>query len=238
MSITLHGPAWPTITALRTALVGVPEVGEFRLGGPPTNAIGQLTAFRAAGLHTPDFTTDQSQAIRWVQDDFMIFGRKLIHTRGNDIILPGRIRLNTRGIVTGINSRWLQSEWWSRYIPPTEEWRVHVFDGKTIARGVKIPVHPPWRKAPVRNIDNGWAFRFDIDPPKGLRKTAKLACEALRYLHGAVDILQVGPNAPGASNAQETTFYILEVNRIPALTCPYTRTAWVEAIRKHVRENR
>lgn len=232
--ITLHGPAWPTIAALRTALAGVPEVGEFRLGGPPTGAIDQLTAFRAAGLHTPDFTQDIQQAYQWVDEGYIVFGRKLIHTRGNDIVIP-RVVENSRGrrIRSG---RWVQSEWWSRYIPPTEEWRVHVFDGKSIARGRKIHTGSSWRKAPVRNIGNGWTFDFTGKSPKGLRKAAKAAIGALGYPHGAVDILQVGPNAPGASNTQETTFYILEVNRIPALTCPYTRNAWVGAIRRHVAE--
>lgn len=234
MSITLHGPAWPTIAALRTALAGVPEVGEFRLGGPPTGAIDQLTAFRAAGLLTPDFTTSVAVAMDWVREGYIVFGRKLIHTRGNDIILPGRLR-NQAGMP--YNRRWMGAEWWSRYIPPTEEWRVHVFDGKSIARGKKIHSGTSWRKAPVRNIGNGWTFDFTSDSPKGLRKVAKAACQTLRYPHGAVDILQVGPNVPGASNAQETTFYILEVNRIPALTCPYTRDAWVRAIRRHVRES-
>lgn len=244
--ITLHGPAWPTIHTLRTALAGVPEVGEFRMGGPPTGAITQLEAFRGVGLATPDFTTDRTEAIHWLgeaRDNLhttapriteIVFGRKLIHTRGNDIVLPRFHRRSFRIVET---CRWWNSEWWSKYIPPTEEWRVHVFDGKTIARGRKIHTGSSWRKAPVRNVGNGWTYDFHGEPPKGLRKVAKAAVGALGYPHGAVDILQADTIDPTAPEGVRRMFYILEVNRIPALTCPYTFGAWVGAIRRHVREH-
>ena len=237
LMITLHGPDWPTIRTLRTILTEVSESGTFTLGGRPTGAIEQLTAFRAAGLLTPDFTTSRTEAIGWVETGSIVFGRRLFHTRGNDICLPPRkIRYpHGSGIKIFPIGRWTESEWWSRYIPPTEEWRVHVFNGRSIARGKKVHSGNSWRKAPIRNIGNGWTFDFTADPPRGLRRTAKAAVAALGYPHGAVDILQVGPNAPGAANAQETVFYVLEVNRCPALTCPYTQGAWVSAIRRHVR---
>lgn len=231
--ITLHGPAWPTIARMQELLRDVPESGTFRIGGRPTGAIEQLTSFRAAGLATPDFTTNRKEAEQWVEAGHIVFGRKLIHTRGNDICIPKRNR-------TGAplhQGRWWHSEWWSKYIPPTEEWRVHVFDDKSIARGKKVHTGESWRKAPVQNIGNGWTFDFTHDPPRGLRKTAKAACEALGYPYGAVDILQVDPTAPVGQKSQQSVFYVLEVNRIPALTCPYTQTAWVEAIRRHVREH-
>lgn len=229
--ITIHGPTWPTVEYLRGRLRDVPEVGEFRIGGPPTGAIDQLTAFRESGLLTPDFTLDRRVAIGWVEEGCTVFGRQLIHTRGNDIVLPGKL---TKG---HYSQRWETSQWWSKYIPPTEEWRVHVFNGRSIARGRKVLTHPEevWRKAPVRNIGNGWTFDFTAEPPKGLRRAAKAAMEAVGYPHGAVDILQVTPTAPQGQKPLPIEFYILECNRIPALTCPYTRDAWVAAIRKEFR---
>lgn len=231
--ITVLGPEWPTTTYLRGALREVPEEGEFRLGGPPRDSIEQLTAFREAGLLTPEFTTNREEACQWVQAGFTVFGRKLIHTRGNDIVLPWRLT----GMLPRPRGRWWNSDWWSKYIPPTEEWRVHVFNGRSIARGKKILTHPDevWRHAPVRNIGNGWTFDFTATPPKGLRRTAKAAIGAVEYPHGAVDILQVVANDPTAPEGPTNEFYVLECNRIPALTCPYTREAWVEAIRRYVR---
>jgi hypothetical protein len=232
MGITLHGPAWPTVAALRLALAGVPEVGEYRLGGPPKDSIAQLTAFREAGLRTPDFTTDLLTATEWVNEqDAIIFGRMLLHTRGNDICLPGR--RNSHG---QYSRRWRNSQWWSRYVPPMEEWRVHVFDGKSIARGRKVQTGTPWRRAPVRNISNGWTFDFTGTTPRGLRTTAKQALQALGYPAGAVDILQVGTIRPRGLEPPTTPYMVLEVNRVPALTCSYTRDAWVAAIRRHIRE--
>ena len=190
--ITLHGPDWPTIRTLRTALAGVPESGTFTLGGHPTGAIEQLTAFRAAGLATPDFTTDRTEAMSWVGAGETVFGRKLIHTRGNDIVLPKFCKKCTHiSYPFEHRGRWWNSEWWSKYISPTEEWRVHVFNGRSIARGKKVHSGNSWRKAPIRNIGNGWTFDFTADPPRGLRRTAKAAVAALGYPHGAVDILQV-----------------------------------------------
>lgn len=233
MSITIHGPAWPTVAAVRQVLAAVPEVGEYRLGGAPTDSIAQLTAFRGAGLLTPDFTTDVKLAVDWVFAGHTVFGRRLLHTRGNDIVLPrmsqSRERVNTE-------SRWFRSEWWSRYIPPTEEWRIHVFDNRIIARGKKVHSGPSWRRAPVRNVGNGWTFDFHVDPPQGIRRVAKKAVQALGYPVGAVDILQVTKTLPGGPEPPTNEFYVLEVNRLPALTCPYTLGRWCEAIRRHVRE--
>lgn len=229
MAIVLHGPPWPTIERLRERLAAAPEVGEFRIGGVPLGAIEQLTRFREAGLQTPEFTTDYPTAVDWVMEGATVFGRRLRHTRGNDIVLPGPLRKKMGGWV--FNRRWMGSEWWSKYIEPTEEWRVHVFDDRTIARGRKIHTGNSWRKAPVRNIGNGWTFDFSSSTPKGLRKAAKEAVRAVGYPSGAVDILQVAAIDPEAPEPLRNEYYILEVNRIPALTCPYTLGAWERAIR-------
>lgn len=218
MSISLTGPPWPTVTTLREALATSPETGTFRLGGPPTDSITQLTKFREAGLSTPEFTTDVTVAKEWVAAGSIVFGRKLLHTRGNDIVLPGH--------PDRPNRRWVASDWWSLYLPPTDEWRVHIVDGHSIARGRKILTGKEWRKAPVRNISNGWTFDFTTDPPKGVRTAAKKAMAAVGYRDGAVDILLTGSDP-----------IILECNRVPALTCSYTRNAWIEAIRRYVREH-
>lgn len=227
MSITLYGPPWVTVQRLRERLATVPETGTFTLGGRPKNSIEQLTAFREAGLETPDFTIDRQTAKGWVDNEnAIVFGRKLIHTRGNDIVLPPKKieRYRGDGVMNYPIGRWTESEWWSRYIPTIDEWRVHVFDGKVIARGKKVHTGASWRKAPVRNVGNGWTFIFTENPPKGLRTAARKACDSLRYESGAVDII-VGEGGK---------FYILEVNRCPGLTCEYTLGAWERAIRGHV----
>lgn len=229
MPIELLGPAWPTVHLLQQVLRVAPEIGTYQMGGPPTDSITQLTRFRDAGLQVPSFTTCLTAAMEWVASGSTVFGRKLLHTRGNDICLPGILRdTPTRPY----NLRWMRSDWWSKYIAPTEEWRVHIFDDQTIARGRKIHTGPSWRVAPVRNTGNGWTFDFSTPPPKGLRSAARQAVAALGYPAGAVDILQVSPTAPGGDIPPTNEFYVLEVNRIPALTCPYTLGAWVGAIRR------
>ena len=227
--IHLTGPAWPTVRQLARQLRQSDVDGTYHIGGPGTDSDYQLAAFRAAGLRTPEYTINLPQARAWVEEGSIVFGRMLLHTRGNDICLPGA--RNLRG---HYSRRWEGSEWWSRYIPPTEEWRIHVFDGRVIARGKKIQTSPPHRDAPVRNINNGWTFDFRSDPPEGIRRVARQAVEALGYPAGAVDILQVDTNDPTAPEGVRREFYVLEVNRVPALTCPYTLGAWASAIERYL----
>ena len=239
MPITILGPPWPTIHRLQDALTHSPVEGTYRMGGSSLDSITQLTCFREAGLLTPNFTTSLEEALRWVMEGRMVFGRQLHHTRGKDIVLPGvdwklgRFQPNTPYPTSRLSLRWTNSEWWSTYIHPTSEWRVHVMDGKVIARGVKYPIGPHWRWAPVRNVGNGYAFRFGDPPPEGLRRVARRAVGALGYPAGAVDILHVAQTPPIAPEGARNEFYVLEVNRLPALTCPYTLQAWGRAIERH-----
>lgn len=175
-------------------------------GGPRLNAVEQLRRFHEHNIAHPEFTTSLPTAMQWVAEGGLVFGRKFIHTEGRDIIGPR-------------HPRWIRSEYWVKVIPNVaQEWRIHVFQGRSIARGLKVQTGVTRRRMPVRNRANGWTMVHDVEPPRGLRTLAKKAVAACGYDFGAVDIL-VGED--GAA-------WVLEVNRAPGLD-QSTATAYVKA---------
>jgi hypothetical protein len=182
------------------------------------DGLQQLKAFASNGLNTPEFTTDVYTAMTWVREGYLVFGRKLYHTQGKDIVGPGR-RAPRRFL-----RRWRESEFWVKVIPNVEqEWRMHIFNGKSIARGLKVQTGPTRRKMPVRNRKNGWTMVHNIKPPDEVREAAKKAVAAVGYLFGAVDLLL----------DRDGKVWVLEVNSAPGLD-DYTAEAYADAISNYV----
>lgn len=230
MAINLTGPNWPTVQALRERLLEVPEEGTYHLGGPRIHATNQLIAFRSVGLRTPEFTLDRAEAEGWVREGNCVFGRLQTHSRANDI-------------VGSRHPRFLTSDWWCKYVPDIRhEWRLHTFDSKTIARGVKVQTGPPVTlrrrgidSTLIRNRRFGWTMDHRVDPPKGLRTIARAAVASLNYPYGAVDVLVCQtPDGSRDEAVNAGNVVVLECNRLPSMD-NYTMTAYVEAIRRNVR---
>lgn len=233
--ITLHGPIarFPSLATLRDVLATVPEVGEFTMGGVKVLATEQLRRFQEAGLRVPEWTKDNRIAHGWLNTGSTVLARREDHTQGRDIMIRNLMDTST----TRFRNRWNSQEWWCKFNPSTAEWRIHVFDGRVIGRGKKeyLPVHdlPETgeyheynHRVPelaIRSRSRGWRLRHDLEPTPALRDAAKAAVASLPgYLYGAVDLLDT-PTGP----------VILEVNRLPAMD-DYTRTRYVDAIRRHV----
>lgn len=221
MGITINGPDWPSLRALRAELAHAPEFGSYPYGALKHDSIEQLTLLRDAGVQVPEFTASLPEAENWLIDEAIVFGRRLRHSQGRDIRIQ---TLNT--------SRIERSQWFSKFIPSTAEWRIHIFEGKSIARAKKyfsgeVTLNNPSGQVPaipIRSRRLGWLMSHKDDPPKGMRSIAKNSVAALGYRHGAVDILFTDAGK----------FVVLEVNLLPAMD-NYTRAAYVAAIRKFVR---
>lgn len=115
-------------------------------------------------------------------------------------------------------------DYYTKLRPISQEFRVHVFQGKSIRLAMKVPrtVHPH----PVfRSWRTGWKFSYGTDaqqwasPP--LRNLAKRAVKALGLDFGAVD---VGRQPDGV-------LFVLEVNTRPGL-----EGGTVEAYGRHIME--
>lgn len=219
MAIILHGPNWPSVRALREVLATVPETGSFTLGGPRYTATEQLARFRTAGVRTVEFTHSRAEAEAWVSQGHTVFGRRETHTHGSDIIGANR------SIPPG--RRWRGRDWWTKLVRSTDEWRVHVFDGSSIARGRKVLTGPQVSRWPIRSRRNGWTLDHTQRTPPPVRDLAKRAVAALPgYLYGAVDILVDENGNP----------LVLEVNRIPGMD-NYTCRKYAEAIHSWIANN-
>jgi hypothetical protein len=224
--IRVHGPNWSTVNALRKALRSVPEEGSFTFGGSKYNATEQLERFRSNGVRTVESTNSVTTAKAWVRNGYTVFARRERHTRGSDIRVASLYQAPSRV--------WLRRDWWTKYIPSVGEWRIHIFNGASIARGKKTwsgssnqyrGIEPS--VIAIRSRRNGWHLDHTQRPPDGIRDAAKRAVAALPgYLYGAVDILETAADGP----------IVLEVNLLPAMD-DYTRGKYVEAIRAYVRSN-
>lgn len=224
--VNIHGPAnWSTVTTLQAATAhieadfdlawGVTHPTMFG-GQPKLNAIKQLTAMMEADLRVPVWTTNLEIAMEWAKQGLGVFGRRLHHSQGTDIQLP--YKHNTRTF----RRKWLESEWWVPVLPVIDEWRLHVWDGKIIARAKKGQVRPPTRVAAVRNVRNGWAMIHTEAPTDEMRSVAKAAVAAVGYDFGAVDLATLPDNE----------LVVFEVNSAPGLQNPYTIGAYVKAIER------
>lgn len=118
------------------------------------------------------------------------------------------------------------------YIKKVKEFRVHVFNGEAIFvqdKRRESDVEQTADEKLIRNRDNGWVFCVtDINEPAGLRELAVSACRALQLDFGAVDMVQ----------SQDGTLYVLEVNTKPGIESPTLITAYVEATKRAISNER
>jgi hypothetical protein len=187
-----------------------PQAGDHWLANTPRkDAIEQLQAFQ--GVPTIEWTRFLETARAWVDCGWLVFGRRRVHSQGTDIVGPRHRDFARR-------------DYWVKVVPNVvQEWRLHIFRGRCIARGLKTQVEPPHRVMPVRNRANGWRMVHDVEPTEELRATAKAAVKAVGYELGAVDMLVDNSNK----------IYVLEANRAPGLD-DYTLGQYVKAITKFV----
>lgn len=181
------------------------------------NKLDAMNTLRAKGVASPEVTADLATARRWDAAGAQVWGRKLMHKEGRDIVqAPGQLG-------------WHKRDFWVKFIPSSYDFRVHVWDGVAFRTGVKGHLDPQ-NASPVRSDRNGWLLNYnpEVYTQAGtkiqrnlIRQAAVNACAALGILGGAVDVLLGTDGNP----------YVLEVNTAPALG-EFTLAAYVEVIIK------
>jgi hypothetical protein len=191
-------------------------------------------------VETPELLRGQLLGAWWE------WGRKNYHTKGFDIRLPfHRTYRESDFFVKAVH-----------YSEVLAEWRITVFDDAVISRGLKHTEQVPlverggmlvydwpegaiadlpvslrrWNTSKtnfIRNRRNGWLMRHDIDPPIGLRASARGAVAACGYLWGAVDLLLLRPT----TEVPYHRVMVLEVNTAPGLD-NYGGLAFARAMRR------
>lgn len=176
-----------------------------------SNKLQALKTFKKNGIEVPEIFDDLPK-----DKNGIYLGRSRYHTGGTDI----------KVFRDGKRNRANQSEYFTKYINPHREWRVHVFGGKVLfvqkkffASGKKDDDGKVIRKTEishiVRSYDNGWRFyrlKDKSNCPQSVRDSAVKAVKCLSLMFGAVDVISYGRDRNGNRKA-----CVLEVNTAPGL---------------------
>jgi glutathione synthase/RimK-type ligase-like ATP-grasp enzyme len=174
-------------------------------------------AWNGENVRVPENTTDQNEAMRWVLDGGVVCARTVLsgHSAEGLVILESGIDFVAAPLYT-------------RYIKKTEEWRIHVFEGRVIARQQKLKRNDfdgevNWR---IRNHDNGFIYAREVEEPhQDIVDQAVAAVAAIPGLDfGAVDVIW---------NQQQGRAYVLEINTAPGLS-GQTVTDYANAFLRYV----
>lgn len=182
----------------------VNETGSVHLA---SNKIKFFERMVEAGVRTPEFTTDISQALTWLEEGSEVLGRNSSGRGGQDIIFGSE---DISGFVT--------KSFWTKYKKKKAEYRIHVFDGKVIDKQRKAvrqkdedgnPINSSEIDFRIRNLANGFIFvKQDVVPPEDVITQAVNAVKGISLTFGAVDVIW---------NQYEKKAYVLEVNTAPGL---------------------
>jgi hypothetical protein len=152
----------------------------------------QLKRLAEAGVNVPEVGRDPA----WRAEPWL--ARKTDHHSGNDLLRRGKYR------------RPFQPDYWIRRIDTEREFRVHVFGGRSIRSGVKIPFEPNHHPF-IRTRLGGWHISYGQDCQeqitKEVRAAAKAAVRALDLDFGCVDVGVTPDGKP----------VVFEVNTAPGL---------------------
>lgn len=132
--------------------------------GRKSDKLEELGKLKAAGVPVPPFSLEPHAG--WL-------GRKRHHHGANDLLRPPA-----------------EPDYYVKEMRVEKEFRIHVFKGKVIRRGLKVPkenAHPRFR-----TLEAGWALSYTEESrrqiPDDARIVAKRAVEAMGYTFGAVDM--------------------------------------------------
>lgn len=198
--------------AVRLKAAGVATIEVARTQPPAINPIdhyeiqgGRLTRdqLRAAVDAAQRFlATPPPLPIEWL-------GRRFHHVGGNDLLVPTR-----------------NPDYYAQKETITNEYRIHMFLGKSIRAGQKVARGPEFRQHPwIRSLDGGWKIDYNgFTSTRAMRDLCTRACQALSLDFAAIDLAQ---KADG-------TLMVLEANRAPGLEGG-TIEAYVGAITRWTR---
>jgi hypothetical protein len=248
------GPDWESTRRLREALKDVPPMDKvIHYGAGGKNAVEQLTAFRAAGLLTPEWTTDLTQAQEWVRGGAAVWGRKLHHREGKDIVDAGyepatqgepRTEMRLKWITTRKGARvqrmrpvqveggqpeswnhaWLGRDFWVKVVPGVkEEWRIHVVNGLSVGRAEKHYVEGTATRQTEMAIRNR---------STGWRMRHDVDPLPEVRAAGKAAVVAVGYELGAADLLllEDGRVVVLEVNSAPSLRDEYTLQAYVKGL--------
>ncbi len=170
------------------------------------NKLTALQALRGAGVAIPEFTTDFATARQWLRGGYTIVERHEL--RGNSGEGIRIVNLDDTEMDNDLQAAPL----YTKFIPKSNEFRVHVFRGKVIDYIEKKKALTENRNETfnkyISSINSGWVFsRTNVRDIDSVRAIAIKAVAALGLDFGAVDIVY-----------ENGLPFVLEVNTAPGLS--------------------
>ena len=168
---------------------------------------------------TPDFTTDREEALSWLREDTIVFGRTRLQGRNGDGI-----------VVIENEDEFVDAPLYVKYVPKRNEYRVHVFNGRVIdvqRKALREGHETNDNTFRIRNTANGFIFARNEDHVHNplVEEEALTAFNEIEGLvFGAFDIIY---------NEYRNKAYVLEVNTAPGLSGT-TLQNYVEAFREYL----
>lgn len=186
-----------------------------------SNKLTALTALQRGGVRIPEFTTDINVAQRWVNEGGTVMERHDL--RANSGV---GIRIVNQDD-DNVESHLTRAPLYTKFVPKTAEFRVHVFQGRVIdyceKKKVTTDRRPENFNRYVCSTEVGWVFvRNGIREIQSVKDVAVRALQVLGLDFGAVDVIFYG-DVP----------YVLEVNTAPGLMGT-TLLRYANAFRRYV----
>lgn len=212
-----HTPAWLQKAAVRGVKI-LNKLDNVKIAG---NKLSTLRTLQAAGISVPEFTTSMDLARRWVHGGDTVVERHTLNRNSGEGIRI--VNLDDDEMPSVIHAAPL----YTKFIPKTAEFRVHVFRGEVIdciekKRQLAENRGPEFNKY-VSSIHQGWVFsRTNIRDIPEVRQIAIRAVNSLGLDFGAVDIIYY-----------EGRPYVLEVNTAPGLS-GMTLVKYANAFRRYM----
>lgn len=169
----------------------------------------------------PEWTIDPGVAYRWFKEGSTVVARHKLNGHSGE-----GIHIYEAGTPEVI---WEDAPLYTKYIPKTQEYRLHVFQGEVFftqrkARKKEIPDEEVnWK---IRNHANGFIYAHNEghDLGDGASQLAALAVDSLGLDFGAVDMIY---------NKKQDKYYVLEVNTACGLEGE-TLNKYVEQFKKYL----
>lgn len=161
------------------------------------NKLLTLQKLLEANVPTVPFTADTAVAKEWE----VIAERHKLRGHSGD-----GIRFSTPDTIE-------KAPLYTKFLPNSEEYRVHVFNGEVIDYAKKYKITPLdgniifTNEEKIKNVANGWGFLRGVARREGVQKYAIEAVKALGLDFGVVDILRHNKKS-----------YVLEVGTAPGLS--------------------
>src|SRR5690606_11134577 len=163
-----------------------------------SNKIKAFNKLKEYNISTVPWTTSRDEALSWIDENNYIYARTLINSSQG------------RGIkIVTIEDECPNVELYTKALPKTHEYRVHIFNNKVIDYTKKRKRSLQEANPYIKNYENGWVFcRQDVTLPIPVEQIALTASRALGLDFCALDIL---------FKERDNAAFILEANTAPGL---------------------